>query len=254
LNDNTELIDEIFLKKTIFEKKVLNVLSEKDRFEIIDILSTSLVYDTLKEHLNFIYIKNISDFTLQHIPNIIFKVLANEWISYATELLSLSRVEALEYLQTANNVKYIHTLAQSYYLYCRNSIYEKIADTFIELLALLNLKSERVIFVNEVINSKLMANKTVLRINDFNQLYKKIKFAKNKKNTEISSIQMKITDSREMLKNLKQDEEIKERKALHRYIKIEKETNKLGLENFDESLKRVKRSIINSLKNGIYES
>ena len=80
-------VKELFDDRVLFEREVLRVENNNDRRDVVGILVNTLVRDTLKEHLNFLYIETFSDFSLKHIVNIIFKEMANEWADYAvTEL------------------------------------------------------------------------------------------------------------------------------------------------------------------------
>ena len=73
-----ELVNNIFSKKSFFEKEVINVLEENEKSEIMRILATKIVRYSLKEHVNFVYIKNLEDFTLEHVLNTLFQELTND--------------------------------------------------------------------------------------------------------------------------------------------------------------------------------
>ncbi len=248
-----ELIESIFAKKFIFEKEVLNIRSEKDKSNIMHILATSLVRNILKEHLNFVYLNKLSDFTLKHIINILFKKIASEWVMFAMEILKYSREEALEELQKRNRAKYIHSLAEDYYRNYKEFFYEEISNSFIELLASMNPSSDKIKLVNAVINSDLIANRSILNINSFDQLYQRVISAKNSKNMQIRVLQIKISnilvklDSKDISERKKEDLLF----VLPGYKDKKKKMSDRKLEDFDASLKRVKMAIFNSLKNGL---
>ena len=249
-----DLVEDIFSKKSIFEKEVLDVVREHDRLEIINILSVSIVRDILKEHLDFGHIQDLSDFTLEPVVNIIFKEIANEWIAYATEILSCSREFALEVLQLGRNAKFLHFLADDYARHCKPTIYEEIANSFIDLLASMDRKSKKVMLVNAVIHSDLIANRSMLGINSFEQLHKCIINAKNLKNIELTKLQNKLSD---ILKELSDNATNPERRellssVLKQYERKNEEMREQKLEAFDPTLQRVKRAIENALKNGAY--
>jgi hypothetical protein len=250
-----EVVQKIFTKRTFFEKEVLLVKSENDRLEIMSILSKKLVDETLKEHLNFQYIKEFSDFTLKHIVNMLFKEIANEWIFYAMDILKYSKDEALDELQPKHRVIFIHSLALSYYKFYKDFIYENISESFIELLSTSNYNNDKKNLVNTIINSDLIANRKVLGINNFEQLHKRVKSAKNFKSIEITSYQTKIAEILDNIENTKLDED-KKNNLFRLVSKYEKKVSKLEnqkLEAFDATLKRVKNAIFNSLKNGIFK-
>ncbi|MDF1875090.1 hypothetical protein JHD48_05035 [Sulfurimonas sp. SAG-AH-194-I05] len=250
------LILSIFSKKFLFEKEVLNVKSEKDRVEIMRILSKAMVDDILKEHINFLHIPAISDFTLKHVINILFKEIANEWISYAIEELKYSKDDALEELQMKGRVKFIHEVADDYLKHYKEYLYENIAHSFIELLASISSSSPRVKFVNAIINSKLIANRSVLGINSFDQLAKKIKQAKHIKSTSLSDLKIKISDIKNEIASgtIKKDRHEALESILPTYVEKYKKIENTKLEEFDGSLKRVKLAIFNSLKTEFYKT
>jgi len=252
---NTEQIEKIFVSQHTFEKEVLGVTCENDKSEIMKILSSLVVNETLKEHLSFLYIKDLSDFTLKHIINILFKEIANEWIVYAMEDLELSREDALEELQIQGRVKLIHALAAEYYKHYKDHIFEEIAKSFIELLASIRSGSEKIALVNAVINSDLIANRTILGVNSFDQIHAKVKSAKNAKTSELSSIKMKIFDIKKEIANPVTAKDKKESllAILPNYEKKMQDITEMKLESFETSLERIKRAIFNSLKNGLYK-
>lgn len=251
----SELIENIFTHNSCFEKEVLGVDNEKERSDIMHILSDRIVRNILKDHISFLHIKKISDFTLKHVSNILFKELANEWIAFAVDLLDYTKEEALAVLQKKDRVKYLHDISDKYYKIYKDYFYEDIANTFIDLLASLNQSSTKVVLVNAAINSELIPNRSMLGINSFDQLYRRIISAKNLKNAEVSALQIKLSDI--LLKldsNTISDE--KRDELLISLSKYEKKNEKMSvarLEDFDDSLKRVKMAIINSLKKGVYK-
>ena len=252
MEENREKIENIFSNSIIFEKVILHVHDDNDRSEIMHILSVSVVRNTLKDHINFLYIKDFSDFTLKQIVNILFKEIANEWISYAMEIFDSSKAQSLEELQPKKRIRLIYGLASLYYKQYKLYIFEEIADTFIELISSISQDSKKKVLITDVIESDLIANRTVLGINNFNQLYKMVKSAKNDKNMEISAIQIKIS---EIIKDINKPETTQDYKdklsiVLSQYEKKLEETNAVKLDDFNDGLKRVKKAIINSLNSG----
>ncbi len=252
MEDKTKYINDIFTNKTLFEKEVLNITSEKDRTDIMRILSKSIVRDTLKEHINFLYLKDMSDFTLKHIVNIFFKEVANEWVHYAQDVLDFSKEEALTELQPKDRVKFIHTLVKNYYKFYKEYIFKEIAGTFIELLASMNQNSTKIILVNAIINSDLVANRNIIGINSFDQLYRRVRSAKNLKSADVSYLQIKVSNIKKEIQSYKANQEKKEQLTtlLLKYEKKVTDARNTKLEYFDATLQRVKKDIINSLKNG----
>ena len=180
---------EIFHDKIFFEKEVLNVKNNNDRRDVIAILIDTLVRDTLKEHLNFLYIENFSDFTLEQIVNIIFTEMANSWLNYAMDELSYSRDDALDELRIEHRVKFLKSLSRDYYNSLKNRIFEEIADTFIELLILNTKEDKKSVLINAVINSNLIPNRTTLNIKSWEHLEKCVKVAKDLKGENIAKLE-----------------------------------------------------------------
>lgn len=252
--NTSELVNNIFSSKSIFEEEVLNVFKEDEKLEIMRILATKMVCYTLKEHVNFIYIKNLEDFTLKHIVNTLFQELANEWVAYSMEILDYSKDEALENLQQGSRIKFIHLLAEDYFESYKDYIYEEIADSFIDLLASMNQSSAKVKFVNTVINSDLVANRNILGINSFDQLYRRVIAAKNKKNIELSTLQVKLS---EILIELDCDTTTLKRREtltiiLPQHEEKTKKMTRVKLEVFDGTLQRLKRAILHALNSDLY--
>jgi len=250
-----ELIKKIFTSRRFFEKNILDVNNENDKSEIMKILSKEMVDDVLKENINFLHVRTLEDFTLSPIVNILFKELANEWISYAMDILELSKEDALEELQEDNRVKFIHLIAADYYKFYKEYFYEKIANSFIDLLASMNQGSEKIRFVNSIINSNFIANRNILGINSFDQLYRRVKAAKNLKNIELGIVQSKIS---EILQEIEDPNIIYSKKenlliVLPSYERKETLIKEKRLESYDSSLERVKMAVFNSLKSELYK-
>ena len=168
---------DIFRNKDSFEKKVLNVQGDSDRKEIVRILALRLVRGILKEHLNFLYIKEFSDFTPTQIVNIVFREMANEWIDYAMKELNYRKEDALDELRIEDRIKLLKSLSSAYYKQFKNTIFGEIADTFMELLVQNAKVDTKSILINAVINSNLIPNRSVLNINSSNQLSECVKIA-----------------------------------------------------------------------------
>lgn len=180
---------ELFTDKALFEKEVLNVENIQDRKDVVDILAISLVGDILKEHINFLYIEKFSDFSLKQIVNIVFREMANEWVDYAMNDLNYSKDDALNELRIDNRIKFLKSLSSDYYNFFKDCIFEKIADTFIELLVQNNKVDKKSILINAVINSYLIPNRSVLNINSWNQLNEYVKLAINLQGTKAEKLE-----------------------------------------------------------------
>lgn len=245
-----ERIKSLFKSRILFEKEVLNVNGDQDREEIVHILAISFVGDILKEHINFLYIQNLSDFTLKPIVNLIFKEMASEWVDYAMHELEYSKNEALEELRIDNRVQFLRILADDYYKHYKDCIFEEIVDSFIELLVLNSDKNEKSRIINAVINSSLVPNRSVLGINSSDQLCKRAKAAKDLKNEKVAELQFKLAEIGEGMKDAKISQSKREDLSLvyPNYVKKLQAIKELKLEKFDDGLQRLKRAIISSLQ------
>lgn len=247
---NQDHLKKFFENKALFEEAVFNVKNEKDRREILNILADTFVRDTLKEHLNFMHINNVSDFTLEQIINILFKEIANEWIDYAVHDLKLSKDEALEALQHEERVRFIKLLAEDYYKCIKKYIFEKIADSFIDLLVFNSQENTRSVFINAVINSDFILDRRILNINSSDQLCRAAKRAKELKDEKLHTFKKRIEQIQKGRSQLNipkaQRDEFAQVYAM--YEKKIKEVQMLKLENFDEMLLSVKKALISALK------
>lgn len=249
VNEKKELIEKIFKRKAVFEKEVLNITSDGDRSEIMQILSKILVRENLKEELNFLYMESFSKFTFAPIINILFKEIANEWIYFAMEELTYTKNEALLEIQDKKRVLFIRSLVIGYYKKYQNYIYGEIADTFIELIKTISHAKVGNKLVNEVLQSNLVIRNNILAVHNFRQLWSRVKAAQNLKNADIGKIQIMINEIASKLKNSELDESNRDAllRSLKRYeIELEKVSNQ-SLDKFDGALKRFKDTMINSM-------
>jgi hypothetical protein len=247
--EKQEFVTRLFENKTLFEKEVLRAESESDRAEIMKILAVSLVRETLREELNFLYIKNFSDFSLIPIKNILFKEVANEWLHYALDVLHLTRQEALQVIQEKVRIQFILSIVHSYLQKYKSYIFEEVADTFIELVSTIPHAKTGSLLIEEVFNSSLILNEKLLSVHNFEQLWRRVKAANNSKNVDVNRIKMKINEISTSLceKNLDIEKKESHIKLLEQYkLKLEK-INSATLEKFDGALKRVKESMVNSM-------
>ncbi|EQB34488.1 hypothetical protein M947_10805 [Sulfurimonas hongkongensis] len=247
--EKKKYIDKIFKNKALFEWEVLHVSSHYDRLEIMEVLAHILVREKLRYELNFLYLEKFEDFKFSQIVNIIFHEIANEWVSFATEILHYPKQDAIQEIQNRVRVKFIHSLAKDYYEKYRRKIFEEVGDTFIELVA--NAKSEKNItrVIHETLQSSLIKNRQILDMHNFHQLYKRTKVARNIKNSDIASLKIKIND----LKAIYVDPNIKtdEKERLYSQIdRLHKELDRVvnySLDHFDKAIKRLKDTMVQSM-------
>ncbi len=243
------LVEKIFKRKAVFEKEVLNIVSDSDRAEIMQILSKSLVRGSLREELNFLYMEDFSKFTFKPIINILFKEIASEWIYFAMDELRFSKSEALSEIQTKQRVLFIRSLVTNYYKKYKLYIYTEIADTFIELVKTIPHAKVENKLVNDVLESDLVVYNNVMAVHSFRQLWTRVKAAQNLKNADLSRVQIIISEisvelAQKELDN-KKSEELS--RLLEKYKKELQKINIKSLDKFDGALKRFKDTCINSM-------
>ncbi len=244
-----ELIKELFNDRKLFELEVLQVSSEVDSIEVMQIISKILVRDKLKKELNFSYLDTFNHFKLNSITKAIFNQIANEWLSFATEVLFYSKDSALIEIQDKQRVNFMYSISNDYFNKYKKYIFENIADTLIELVSTLPHAQSKNELVSDVLKSDLVSNNNILVIQSFKQLWTKVRSANNFKNADVSKIQILIAEITIKLKNKELDEESRE-KLLISFRKYDLELSKLNylsLDNFDSTLKRLKETMVNSM-------
>jgi len=247
--EKSKYIEKIFKDRALFEWEVLHVSSHYDRLEVMQILAQTLVRDKLKYELNFLHIEKYEDFKFSQIINIIFHEIANEWVSFATEVLYYPKEEALKELQDKVRVHFIHSLAKSYYEKYRRLIFEEVATTFVELLASINKETQIPKLIKETLNSDLIKNRQIFDMHNFSQLYNRIKTAKEANNDNIADIKQKIFDLKREFSNPKL--EVDEKQKLYNSIeKLNSELTRLkllSLDKVDPAIKRLKDTMVQSM-------
>jgi len=239
----------LFEDRALFEKEILRVESDIDRAEVMKLLAVLLVRETLKEELNFLYIKKISEFTFGPIKNILFKEIANEWLIYSLEMLRYSREEALQELQDKKRVQFILTIVSAYLKKYQYYIFEEIIDTFLELICTTQDSKSNSTLIEEIISNELIEK--LLSGHSFQELWKGVRAANSSKNMDIKRIKSKINEIYEALEEKNLDLEKKDSllKLLAQYeSKLEKITH-AKLEKFDRNLKTIKDAMALSMAN-----
>jgi hypothetical protein len=247
--EKQKYIEKIFKDRALFEWEVLHVSSHYDRLEIMEILAETIVRGKLKYELNFLYLETFKDFKFSQIVNILFHEIANEWISFATEVLYYPKREAVQELQDKTRVKFIHSLALDYYEKYRRKVYEEIADTFIELVASKRNNTDTNKLIQNVLQSDLVKNRQILEMHNFSQLFGRVKAAQNTKRSDMQSLRMKISQIKENYQNFAIDIDEKQ-KLLGLLEKANKELDNLrnlGLDKFDPAIKRLKDTMVQSM-------
>ncbi|NCO01918.1 MAG: hypothetical protein GW906_08825 [Epsilonproteobacteria bacterium] len=162
--EKEEFVTQIFSDRTLFEKEVVQVSTEADRVEVMEIIAQSLVRDKLKEEINFLYLDTLTKFKLSSIVGTIFNQFANEWLSFAVEVLGYSKESALKEIQEKQRAAFVHSIATLYFKEYGKYIFETIADTFIELVDAFPHANSDNRLVNEILQSDFVLDNNVLII------------------------------------------------------------------------------------------
>jgi len=240
---------ELFIDKRLFEKEVLGVSSSKDRVEIMTILAEKLVRDVLKDELNFLYVKSLKQLKFSLILNILFKEIANEWLSYAQEELLYSREESLLEIQDKTRVAFIYSLVKEYFSQYKKYFFQEITDTFIELVNSIPSPSTSNPLIEEILNSELIKSDGTLIVQNFSQLWNRVKAAHNYKSSQIGKLQVKITEMKASVEYGELDVQTKKKSliSLSNYQREAQELSERSLDNFDEALRRLKNTMVYSM-------
>ena len=244
-----ELVKKIFTHKSVFEEHVLDVFSDDDRLDIMQILSKKLIREDLKEELNFLYMKDLADFKFSLIVNLLFKAMANEWVSFAKEHLLYTRGEALDEIQDKERVNYLFLIVKSYFGVYKRVYVQEIAETFIELVDIDPNPTLNNQIIKDVLGSSLVKRNSINVVHNYHQLWSRVKDAHNLKNIQISKIQIKISEVALKLEDNKLSEVNIEKLTL-RLKKLDDDVEDIknrSLSYFDEAVKRVKETITDSM-------
>jgi len=242
-------ITAIFEDKSLFEKHVLNVFSDADRLDIMQILSKQLIREDLKEELNFLYIEDFSNFKFSLIINLLFRTIAGEWVGFAQDQFAYTREEALDEIQDRKRVKFIFSIVKNYFRVYKIEYINEIVETFMELVAKqANPQLDNKI-IKDVLRSDLVKRNRINVVHNYQQLHSRIKEAYNLKNFKISELQNKISETTSKLENtqLKQSELEGLRVKLEGFENEEIDLEDSSLTHFDKSLERVKETIVNAM-------
>ena len=205
-----ELVKSIFSDKVMFEKHILDVTCNSDRIDVMDILAKRLVRILLKEELNFLYMKDLTNFKFSLIVNLLFREIANEWVSYAVDSLAYSQEDALEVIQHKSNVMLLLRLVKEYFKQYKIYFVQEIADTFIELVENMPSPSTSNDLIDEVLKSGFVKSQGISVVYSYSQLWGRVKNAHKIKKNDITKLQIKLSEAQdiEKRKQYEYDEEV----------------------------------------------
>ena len=212
-------IKEIFTKKEIFEKYVLDVVSDDDRVEIIGILSKTIIRYALKDELSFLYMKDLTHFKFSLVTNLLFREMSHEWISYANEHLGYNSEEASLLLQEKEKAIFLISLVKEYFRHYKVYFVQEIADTFIELVETMPSPEQSNPLIDSVLKSDFIKNGKILVVYNYGQLWSRVRHAHDFKKDKLTKIQIKIDEATTVVlqKKYEYQEAILEEKPLAYY-------------------------------------
>ena len=229
--EKNEFIETIFSQQKLFEKYVLDVTCNSDRIEVMDILAKRMIRILLKEELNFLYMTDLESFKFSLITNLLFREVANEWVSYADERLALNKEEALEVIQDKAHVLFVIALVKQYYEQYKIYFFQEIADTFIELVENMPNASINNTLINEVLKSGFVKSQNISVVYSYSQLWSRVRNAHGIKKDQLTTIQIAISEAR--------SEEDKKKLEYK-----EEELEEMPLAFFDEALQRLRNTMV----------
>lgn len=247
--EKEELVSRLFSDKILFELKILSVKSLEDRLEIINILVDKLIRNLLKSELNFLHMKDMKQFKFSLIINLLFKEIANEWLSFSEEVLQYSREESLYIIQNKSRVSFLYSLSRDYFAQYKKYFFAEISNTFFELCEVSLSATQNNTLIEYVLRSNLIKSNGISVIQSYSQLLSRVRSAKNYKSERLSRMQVKIAETSNYLEFGELSAEEKKRcKALVLHYKNEKRVLELSsLDSFDGALERVKETMIESM-------
>jgi len=152
----------------------------------------------------------LSNFKFSLIVNLLFREIANEWVSYAEESLGYSMDEALETIQHKENVLFLLELVKEYFRQYKVYFVQEIADTFIELIEHMPSPSMSSDLINDVLKSGFSKSQGISVVYNYSQLWGRVRNAHKLKKVDITTLQIKIAEAKDKheRKKLEYEEEV----------------------------------------------
>lgn len=242
-------IAKLFSDINLFEWEVLHVSSDEDRMDVMQLLAKEIVWTSLKNEVNFLYINKYENFTLSSIKTALFKEIVSEWIGFATEDLYYPHEDALKAIKNKKNAQFVYAIINSYFSKYKTYIYEEIAQTFLRLLESMPQSKVKQDLIANILDSELTKISKAYVNYDFNHLKNKINNAHNAKYMYLKKLQTTVSNIIYRLEHEELDSKEKVRLML-----LQEKTNfkienfsKVGLDQFDPTLKMIKENIVTHL-------
>jgi len=249
---NTQEQKDIYIKKlfsdvALFEWDVLHVSSNTDRVEVMEIIAKSLVQDTLKYELNFLHLHDVEKLDFSKIKSYIFQQMINEWLTFCDDVLMYPKEDALRVVKEGDRIKFIYAIVNDYFAKYQRFVFSEVVDTFFSLFLRLPVTKNRQILIERVLQSEINYSKEPQKISKFSQAFNKIKAAKEKKNHDLSLLNIKV---KELMGNISIDQDPKFEEDNEILLDIEdceydiQELEDTGLYEFDDAIATLRENLI----------
>jgi hypothetical protein len=247
-----DYIDKIFKSLELFEWDVLHVSTNTDRAEVIKILAKSFVEDTLKNEINFLYVKDVNRIKYSKIKQAIFRDIIAEWISFCDEVLGLSNSEAIESVKKDGRINFINGIVNSYFQKFHRIIFNEMFNTFLQNFNGLPITKNKQITIDKILQSSLNKESgSSVSIYKFSQLYNRVRIAQDAKNKEINKLKARIQDLKDEFNSNKHKNSNKDNELLYDIEDLEDDLEDLkekGLYQFDAIIARLRENMIDSMR------
>jgi hypothetical protein len=248
--EKLEFLSKILSDKQLFEEEVLHVFKPEEMEEVFSILAKVLVRQKYKEQLNFLYIKKYEEFDLSLLKSATTKEILQEFITYGVDVLYLSKEEMLEIASSKEHLLFITQLVQEYFKLYRHFLFNEISNTFLERVTTLMNENSNDDLIEEVLQSSLVQNENMPVMYTFAQLYKRVAAARDFKQHEKSSLQIKLSETRDLLaqENIDPLVSFKTKEKLTTLEEKLSQLNERSLDNYDAAIARLKKTMLASMQ------
>ncbi len=193
-----DFIEKTFSDRAFFEANILEIVTNDDRIEVANILAQRMIRLLLKEELNFLYMKDMKSFKFSLIMNLMFREIANEWVSFAEDKLAVSRDEAIEVIHEKRRAVFVLGLVKEYYRHYKIYFIQEIADSFIELIKTMPSSTNSTPLIDEILSSEFVKSENIAIVYSYSQLWGKVRNAHNSKSKELTKLQVKLSEVKDI--------------------------------------------------------
>lgn len=248
------LVASVFQDKPVFESKVLDIQNEKDRVEVVEMIASQLIQETLCESLNFSRLKSYDDFSLDGILNAMTQLVSTEAELYLQEKHKYSAVIAKE--AVVENQRFIRLHCQAYYTHYGYILFEKIADSYFSNVAALSSAKHASKVLREAIEGSeetppITAFKNSRRVvYTITQAWQRVHQAYLARKENIGKIQLELSALLEEIEKSPQESDEEKKLLVTKYAEKEallEQIREKPLDFFNGTVKMMKTAIVQRL-------